>query len=263
VPSKIEPKLKKKNMQPTSTANPTSAPQDKDARARPPALADRVYEQIAVRIASGEFRANTKLPSENDLSAILGVSRPILRLALQKLRTEGIIVARQGAGNFVRDRAGTVLSFSPVETIADIQRCYEFRLTIEPIAAREAARRSDAQARDKMTDALELLQDATRNKRHREDADFSFHLAVAEGSNNHYFSSTMLALREHIYVGMHMHGLSLMGAQTKLQHVLGEHRSIYDAIKNQDLDSAEKLMRRHLEGSRDRLFEGRLLDLKK
>jgi GntR family transcriptional regulator, transcriptional repressor for pyruvate dehydrogenase complex len=246
-----------------STITPAPDTPEAVARPRPPALADRVYEQIAARIASGEFRANTKLPSEVDLSGMLGVSRPVLRLALQKLRTEGIIVARQGAGNFVRDRAGTVLSFSPVETIADIQRCYEFRLTIEPIAAREAGRRRNDQALRKMEDALGLLQDATRNKRHREDADFGFHLAVAEASNNHYFSATMQALREHIYVGMHMHGLSLMGAQPKLQHVLDEHRAIYEAIKKRDLEAAEQCMRQHVEGSRDRLFEGRLLDLGK
>jgi GntR family transcriptional repressor for pyruvate dehydrogenase complex len=232
------------------------------ARTRQPVLADRVYEQIAARIASGEFRANTKLPSENDLAAMFDVSRPVLRLALQKLRGEGIVVARQGAGNFVRDRAGTVLAFSPVETIADIQRCYEFRLTIEPVAARDAALRRDAPALQKMEDALELLQDATRNKRHREDADFSFHLAVAEAANNHYFSSTLQALREHIYVGMHMHGLSLMGAQPRLQNVLDEHRAIYRAIKDGKEAEAEVHMREHLEGSRDRLFEGRMLDLK-
>ena len=246
-----------------STVNTNIEAVDTVSRPRPPALAHRVYEQIAARIASGEFRANTKLPSENDLATMLGVSRPVLRDALQKLRTEGTIVARQGAGNFVRDKAGTVLSFAPVETIADIQRCYEFRLTIEPIAAREAARRQDAVGLRKMEDALELLQDATQNKRHREDADFGFHLAVAEASNNHYFSSTMLALREHIYVGMHMHGLSLQGAAPKLQRVLNEHRSIFDAIKSRDLDAAEQRMRQHVEGSRDRLFEGRLLDLRK
>lgn len=246
-----------------STDNPQVETQDANLRPRPPALAHRVYEQIAARIASGEFRANTKLPSENDLSTMLGVSRPVLRAALQKLRTEGTVVARQGAGNFVRDKAAAVLSFAPVETIADIQRCYEFRLTIEPVAAREAARRRDAQNLRKMEDALELLQDATRNKRHREDADFGFHLAVAEASNNHYFSSTMQALREHIYVGMHMHGLSLQGAQPKLQRVLDEHHAVYEAIKKRDLDAAEQHMRQHVEGSRDRLFEGRLLDLRK
>ncbi len=251
------------NLTDSNTAIPKTDATEAGIRPRPLALAHRVYEQIAARIASGEFRANAKLPSENDLATMLGVSRPVLREALQKLRTEGTIVARQGAGNFVRDTAGTVLSFSPVETIADIQRCYEFRLTVEPVAAREAARRRDAQNLRKMEDALDLLQDATRNKRHREDADFGFHLAVAEASNNHYFSSTMQALREHIYVGMHMHGLSLQGAPPKLQHVLDEHRSIFEAIKSRNLEAAEQRMRQHVEGSRDRLFEGRLLDLKK
>jgi GntR family transcriptional regulator, transcriptional repressor for pyruvate dehydrogenase complex len=232
-----------------NTANPKTDATDASNRPRPPALAHRVYEQIAARIANGEFRANTKLPSENDLAAMLGVSRPVLREALQKLRSEGTIVARQGAGNFVRDTAGTVLSFSPVETIADIQRCYEFRLTIEPVAAREAASRRDPQNLRKMEDALDLLQDATQNKRHREDADFGFHLAVAEASNNHYFSSTMQALREHIYVGMHMHGLSLQGSPPKLQHVLDEHRSIFEAIRSNDLDTAEQRMRQHVEDS--------------
>jgi GntR family transcriptional repressor for pyruvate dehydrogenase complex len=231
-------------------------------RPRPPALADRVYEQITARIASGEFRPNTRMPSEIDLASSFGVSRPVLREALDRLRKEGMIVSRQGAGTFVRDRVSATLAFAPVETIADIQRCYEFRLTIEPVAARDAALRRNAQALKKMEDALDLLQDATRNQRHREDADFSFHLAVAEAANNHYFSSTMQALREHIYVGMHMHGLSLMGAKPKLEHVLDEHRAIYTAIKEGRFEDAERNMRSHLEGSRDRLFEGRTLDLK-
>jgi GntR family transcriptional repressor for pyruvate dehydrogenase complex len=231
-------------------------------RARPPPLSGRVYDQIAARIASGEFKPNTKLPPEHDLAAMLGVSRPILREALERLRAEGTIVSRQGAGSYVRDRASVTLAFAPVETIADIQRCYEFRLTIEPVAAHDAALRRNEDALRKMEAALELLQDATRNQRHREDADFSFHLAVAEAANNHYFSSTMQALREHIYVGMHMHGLSLMGAKPKLQKVLDEHRTIYQAIKEGRAGDAEQAMRLHLEGSRDRLFEGRMLDLK-
>jgi GntR family transcriptional repressor for pyruvate dehydrogenase complex len=231
-------------------------------RARPPALADRVYEQITARIASGEFRPNTKLPSENELAGMLGVSRPVLREALERLRTEAVIVSRQGAGTFVRDRVSATLAFAPVETIADIQRCYEFRLTIEPVAARDAALRRNDEALKKMDAALDLLKDATRNLRHREDADFSFHLAVAEAANNHYFSSTMQALREHIYVGMHMHGLSLMGAKPKLQNVLDEHRGIFEAIRDGRAHDAESAMRRHLEGSRDRLFEGRTLDLR-
>ncbi len=231
-------------------------------RARPPALADRVYQQIAARIASGEFRANAKLPSENDLSRSLGVSRPILRDALERLRGEGILASRQGAGTFVRERAGTALSFSPVETIADIQRCYEFRLSIEPVAAHTSAMRRGNGSLKKLEDALDLLREATRDNRHREDADFNFHHGVAEAANNHYFSSTLLALRPHIHAVMHMHGMSLMGPSPKLKSVLEEHYAIYEAIRDGKPEQSERLMRLHLEGSRNRLFEGRTLDLK-
>jgi GntR family transcriptional repressor for pyruvate dehydrogenase complex len=253
--------MDKKTMDKTSDASLPGEQIRVRAKTRPAPLADRVYEQLAARIASGEFRPNTKLPPENDLALMVGVSRPILRTALGRLKTEGIIVSRQGAGSFVRDRAATTLGFSPVETIADIQRCYEFRLTIEPDAAFAAANRRNDTSLRKMESALELLRDATRHQRHREDVDFSFHLAVTEAANNHYYSSTMQALKEHIFVGMHMHGLSLVGVKAKLQNVLEEHRAIYDAIANRQPEEACRAMRIHLEGSRNRLFEGKSLDL--
>ena len=40
---------------------------------------------------------------------MVGVSRPILRTALGRLKTEGMISSRQGAGGFVRDRAAAAL----------------------------------------------------------------------------------------------------------------------------------------------------------
>jgi GntR family transcriptional regulator, transcriptional repressor for pyruvate dehydrogenase complex len=239
-----------------------SEPQASKVRVRPPILADKIYQQIAARIASGEFRVNAKLPSEHELSRMLKVSRPILRSALERLREEGIVASRQGAGTFVRDRSTAALAFSPVETIADIQRCYEFRLSIEPFAAHSAAMRRGPESLKKLEHALELLRDATRISRHREDADFNFHLGVAEAANNHYFSSTLLALRQHIYSVMHMHGMSLMGPGPKLGNVLDEHNAIYEAVRDGKGDQAERLMRLHLEGSRDRLFEGRMLDLR-
>src|SRR6185312_9638 len=178
---------------------------------------------------------------------------------------QGIVYARQGAGNFVASAAAkgtTAVGYAPVETIGDIQRCYEFRLALEPQAAAYAAKRRDAQAIAEIAAALEQLQDATRHQLHRSDADFAFHKAVTDAANNHYYSSSMEALRQHVAVGMHMHGLSLMGPRLKLERVFEEHRAIYEAIAAGDAGRAEAEMRRHLEGSRDRLFEGRILDLR-
>ena len=106
------------------------------------------------------------------------------------------------------------------------------------------------------------MQGATDSQTHREDADFAFHLAIAKAANNQYFEASMRALREHIYVGMKLHGQSLMTDGAKaLKTVLGEHSAIYDAIRDGDADGAERLMQAHLAHSRDRLFGGTLIDL--
>jgi GntR family transcriptional repressor for pyruvate dehydrogenase complex len=149
-----------------------------------------------------------------------------------------------------------------VVTIADIQRCYEFRLTVETEAAGLAAQRRDDKVLDEMLQALELLSDATGSRLHREDADFAFHLAIARASNNQYYAETLKALRDHIYVGMKMHGDALMSdGAAALEQVLGEHRDIYEAIKARDAVKARDVMHAHITHSRERLFGAGMLDL--
>lgn len=233
-------------------------------RGRQSPLVQRVYQQLLAQISAGDFQPNERLPGENDLATRFQVSRPVVREALKRLRAEGLIYSRQGAGSFVRlavEESRPVLGYAPVETIADIQRCYEFRLTIEPDQAYHAALRWNDAALDNIAAALSLMGDATRAHRHREDADFAFHIAIAEATNNHYYLSSMQALKDHISVGMKFHGVSLMGPTSGLSGVFDEHRGIFEAIRDRDAESARSRMRRHLEGSRDRVFEGRALDL--
>jgi GntR family transcriptional repressor for pyruvate dehydrogenase complex len=228
-----------------------------------PKLVDKVFEQLQERIVSGEFQSGSKLPGEHDLATLLGVSRPVVRDALGRLRDVGLVYSRQGSGTFVRvfDVQKTTLGFSPVKTIADIQRCYEFRLTIEPDAAFFGAQRRDEAAMRNIRAALAELRDATRDQTHRSDADFRFHRAVAEAANNHYYTACMDALRDHIAVGMKLHGLSLMGPLVMLEQVYEEHREICEAIASGEAELARERMRDHLEGSRNRLFENKVLDL--
>jgi len=236
----------------------------KDDKARPrTTLADKIYHLLFTRISNGEYPANQKLPPENALSAEFGVSRPVLRAALDRLREEGLIYSRQGAGSYVRIPVNAPVGYARVETLADIQRCYEFRLTIEAQAANLAALRHNASALAEIDRALDMLRDATGSLQHREDADFAFHLAIAKASNNQYFEATLRALRDHINVGMKLHGQSLMSDGAKgLQDVLEEHSGIRDAIAAGRGEQAADLMRSHLEHSRDRLFGGGLIDLR-
>ena len=225
-------------------------------------LADVAFERLMQAIKSGAYGEDERLPTEHDLAAEFQVSRPVIREALKRLRDQGLIYSRQGAGSFVR-QAGlrNPLGFGQIENIADLQRCYEFRITLEPEAAAAAAeRRSDA-ALDAIKAALDLMRDATARQRHREDADFQFHLSIAKASENQYFSTAMEALKDHIAVGMQFHGLSLKATPSGLTDVLAEHRGIYDAILKGQAGDARTRMREHLIGSRDRLFEGRKASL--
>jgi GntR family transcriptional repressor for pyruvate dehydrogenase complex len=235
----------------------------KPERVKPVKLVDRVFDQLMERIRAGNYPADSRLPGEHELSSMLGVSRPVVRDALARLREQGIVYARQGAGTFVsaQGSSSAQLSYSPVKTIADIQRCYEFRLTIEPAAAYFAAKRRDEAAIQKIAAALAELREATSHQLHRTDADFVFHRAVTEAANNHYYTASLDALKAHIAVGMHLHGLSLLGPKLGLEKVYEEHNSIYRAIAEGRADDAKNAMLKHLEGSRDRLFEGRALDL--
>jgi GntR family transcriptional repressor for pyruvate dehydrogenase complex len=225
-------------------------------------LADVVHDRIRRSIVGGQYPDGARLPGENDLARQFEVSRPVVRAALKRLRAEGLVISRQGSGSYVAAPGEPkTLAFQPVETIADLQRCYEFRLTIEPAAAAlAAARRSEAQLAE-IAKFLAMLRDATERRSHREDADFSFHLTITAAANNQYFETSMRALKDHISVGMKFHGLSLQSVRGGLDHVLNEHTAIFEAIRSGQAEAAREAMLTHVTGSRDRLFEGRQLDL--
>ncbi|KQS72705.1 GntR family transcriptional regulator [Rhizobium sp. Leaf371] len=218
-------------------------------------LGDVVFERMHRAIKSGAYQPDERLPTEHDLAAEFEVSRPIIREALRRLREQGLIYSRRGAGSFVRALGlKEPLGFGQLENVADLLNCYEFRLTLEPAAASAAAARHTEASLTAIRQALELMRDATNRQSHRVDADFEFHLAIARAARNSYFSTAMEALKEHIAVGMKFHGASVKRDSAGLARVFGEHEAIAKAIASGDGPLAGELMREHLTGSRERLF---------
>ncbi|MFE3441825.1 FadR/GntR family transcriptional regulator [Nocardia sp. NPDC059180] len=73
-----------------------------------------VFEQIADDVLSGELAPGTALPSERQLAEALGVSRPAVREALQRLSAAGLVAVRQGDATTVLDyRRGAGLEVLP------------------------------------------------------------------------------------------------------------------------------------------------------
>ncbi|TQM29470.1 FCD domain-containing protein [Nocardia bhagyanarayanae] len=73
-----------------------------------------VFEQIAANVLSGELAPGSTLPSERQLAEALGVSRPAVREALQRLAAAGLVAVRQGDATTVLDyRRGAGLEILP------------------------------------------------------------------------------------------------------------------------------------------------------
>jgi GntR family transcriptional regulator len=64
-------------------------------------LVDGAEHAVRNWLASGRYRQGDRLPPENDVAGMLGVSRGTLRSALERLQESGEIVRRQGSGTFV------------------------------------------------------------------------------------------------------------------------------------------------------------------
>jgi GntR family transcriptional regulator len=70
-------------------------------RANKLSLSVQAQHYLLSLIESGTYQPGEQLPSEADLAAQLGISRPTLREALQNLDQEGVVIRRHGVGTFV------------------------------------------------------------------------------------------------------------------------------------------------------------------
>jgi GntR family transcriptional repressor for pyruvate dehydrogenase complex len=242
-------------MTPSRTDNKGKLLSEKVGEAR---LSNAVYEQIFTLIASGEFPLNFRLPAEAELARRFGASRPVIREALARLRDDGIIVSRQGSGSYVRQRPdNAMLRFVPVSSIADILRCFEFRVGLEGAAAALAAVRAEESDIAEIRAALDDLESGIQKRELGADADGRFHLAVAKATHNQYHLSVQNSLQSHIGAGMHLaRSLSLLRTEARLRLVQEEHVAVLEAIEMRDSLRARAAMEIHINNARYRMFQG-------
>ncbi len=219
---------------------------------------EELYQVLRGRILEGTYPLSSRLPSEPALCREFGVSRPVVRETLARLRVEGMVVSRQGAGSFVRPLSQgqrTVDGFAPVRNLSDVRQCFEFRTAVEGEAAYLAALNRSAEDLAAIGATADTFAAATATGNMADDEDFAFHEAVARANGISFFASVMVSMRHHVMVGMKLAGeLSGVGVQERLGLVKAEHRAVVEAIAAGDAERARQTMRDHIESSRRRLF---------
>jgi DNA-binding FadR family transcriptional regulator len=227
-------------------------------------LGDKLYDYLTALINDGTFAAGVRLPAESALSKRFKVSRPLIREVLSRLRQNGLIVSRKGSGSFVQQRPESTrlpgaIGFAPITSLAQVRKCFEFRVGIEGEAAFWAARNRSAAGIEALRLARDRLEDAVARGTVGTRADYDFHVAVAQASANEFFETVLHSMRGSIEFAINLsRSLSLTRPLERLRIVQAEHEAILAAVVDGDGDAARLSMRSHIQNACNRVFEGSL-----
>ncbi len=194
---------------------------------------------------NGTWSAGEKIPSENELVNMLGVSRISVREALKQLVSLGLLETRQGEGTFVkRFEADSYMSeLLPLMVMnrENIIELIKYREIIEVGAialAVERADESDIQALEKNIKIHEKFKDVQEKAAQ---LDLDFHMLIAEASKNLFVIKANSIIKDIFHAVMEQI-VEVMGTSPGLYY----HKKMLTAIKARDKELAVSLMREHL-----------------
>ncbi len=221
------------------------------------ALSDRsdaVARALRRELDEGTWAAGERMPTERALADRFGVSRTVLRSALDRLEGEGRVARRVGRGTFA-GRPGP----DPSDALADVaaltrpDEVLEVRLALEPALAALAALRASGEELGRIDHAAERAA-AADDPQGYERWDGRLHHEIAVAARNRLF----LALYQ---------GVDAVRARTAWRDararahdadgadlLAAEHRRVVAAIRARDPAEAQAAMHDHLRTVRRRLL---------
>jgi GntR family transcriptional repressor for pyruvate dehydrogenase complex len=219
-----------------------------------PSAVEQVVQRITQVIRDRKLGAGERLPGEFELVDQLKVSRPVLREALARLQSMGLVDIQRGRGTFVGSTDSlascvqmlrTALTISPRELLSYA----ELRSAIEVQAARLAAERATPEQVKELEVLLVELNSEVRPYAELLEIDFRFHRKLIDIAGNELMSNLMEVIYEFVMAQM---------AQTTpspQDNTFGRrlHQEIVSAVKIHDPDAAERAMREHMQAVLERL----------
>lgn len=218
--------------------------------------------------------AGSKLKPERELATQFGVSRRVLRDALDRLEAEGRITRAPGRGTIVLetevDAPDSQTTFIAQESAAQTHAAVgpeavllgsspidlmDARLVLEPALAAVAAMRASTQDIQQMQEYLQLGRQATSPKQW-EKWDSALHQQIGAATHNlllQYFYQVLSAARSQTQWGR----LREQTLNPTKQHFYSEqHAAILQAIQARDPQQAAECMKQHLHTVKRTLIEG-------
>lgn len=219
-------------------------------------LADRVTAVLLEKIKSGDFPPGARLPTEQVICERFGVSRTVVREAISRLKSEGVVEVRQGSGMLVREASRPATLRLPVEvsdSVEAVLRVTELRRGIEAEAAALAAERRTRTQLAEIKRALAAIDTAAKQQRDGVEEDQAFHMAVSHATGNPLYPPMLE------YLGQFVRAAILLTRTNEARHddfseqVRAEHKAIYDAIAAQDPAAARQAVITHIDNAGARI----------
>jgi len=212
-------------------------------------LSKKVAAQIEDTIKTKILVPGEKLPNELDMSALFGVSRPVVREALQILSGKGLISIHKGSGIFVNSYS-EALAFNPMhlylemhlgkDLIIDIAK---LRCTIEPENARQAAINRTEEDLVQLKSILKKFSEINFvDPVSQGELDRDFHLKLAQSTK----SLVLPIVLEPIFQMMPKITAFIRQVDQAHEIAVDYHQKIYDLVAARDADGAFAEMGRHM-----------------
>lgn len=215
-------------------------------------ITQQVIEYLKKNIENGTWAVGEKIPSENSLTEILGVSRSSVRVAIQQFIALDVLQSIHGKGTFVRmntiEGVSSNLNAINEANYADIRQVLEFRRIIETESAYIAAQ----QATDETINNLEIYLKNMKNSIGQSEEfvkqDMLFHEEICHATGNRLLEN---CLKEVFRQTAKNH--------KQMNEAFGYNDGVYfhtlmlKAIKDKDARKARNLMKEHLQQAIERL----------
>lgn len=221
-----------------------------------PTLTDKVTSMLASQIRGGVYPVNARLPTEQFMTEEYGVSRTVIREAISRLKSEGLVETRQGSGTIVLAPSNYDSFKLPADTADHAQgviHILELRKGIETEMAALAALNHTHEQLSKIRQALFDMDTATNDGRDGVNEDLAFHTAIAKASNNPHFPELLRMLTRSLEDAIRVTRGNEAKFSSMAEQVRREHQAILNAIETRNPDEARKAAFRHMSNTVGRI----------
>lgn len=212
-------------------------------------LSDQVAQQLAARIHAGRLGAGEKLPPEARLVEQFQVSRTVLREAVSRLKSLGLVDSRQGSGVYVSASPPYApLNFDArhSESREAVVQMAEVRRALEAEAAALAARRRSTADVKRLNRAMQALDRAVKSGGDGVEEDLQFHRAIAEAAHNPFLIGTLDYLSQFMRGAIGVTRANEARRSDFAAQVREEHAAVVLAVEAGDAAKARAAASRHM-----------------